>query len=204
MKTNIAILSLVAITGLSVRGDIIVPGASLTGGGSVYEVYSDNGLDVDDGRWLGALIDLNITSVGPSQALLAQGMFSSLTPGHMWYAVSPDQPIDPGLVQGSTTAFHVGFAPGYEHVTEVPILMTSGAPFLLGFWIGPSPVPTSGDVFGWAELMYDGSTLHLLDSAAETTRPGIFAGRYEAIPEPSSMLLLSLAVIGLYRRMRSG
>ena len=58
--------------------------------------------------------------------------------------------------------------------------------------------------YGWAALLWDGMELTLVDSAAETTGAGIYAGTYDAIPEPTSagLLLVGIAAALLRRKAR--
>ncbi len=65
------------------------------------------------------------------------------------------------------------------------------------------PQPDSGDYYGWVSLTYGGSELVISDSAT-AAGGGIIVGTYTQIPEPSSVLLLIVGAIGLWRRMRSG
>lgn len=184
--------------------DILVPGANFGNLDGTYYIAFDNGLDVDDEQFFFASIPLELAAGGPSSGVLQSGAGGSLTPGHMWYAVAVGQVLDPAFVQNSPTAFAVAFEPDYAHVAEEPLQVSVSEPFYLGVWIaqGRFAVPSSGDVFGWAELVYDGTSLRLLDSAAENARPGIFVGRYEAVPEPSSVLLFAFGAMSLYRRLR--
>lgn len=207
MKVIIMAIALLVLSVVQcVHAALITPGARLSSRGeNVYQIAADNGLSSDDPNFFGAAIFPEVIPGSPTWATLTIGLAGSLTPGHMWYEVYPDQFIDPDFVLGSPTAFYEGFSPDYDHVVEQPIHMDVSVPFLLGFWIADwasTGEPDSGDVFGWAELVYDGTTLQLLDSAAENAQPGIVAGRYEAIPEPSNFALIVLGVggIGLTRR----
>jgi len=82
------------------------------------------------------------------------------------------------------------------------INMTVDQPFYLAFALYGDihPVP----IYGWAELVYDGTTLSLVDSAAETTGVGIYTGTYNEIPEPytAGLALTGFAVMAIRRRLR--
>jgi hypothetical protein len=177
-----------------------IPGAWLTDfGDNTYNLHSNNGLEYGDPDYFGASILPEVSPDGPMSAVLTGGGYT-LTPGHMWYEVSLDDVIDPSFVLTSPTAFMEACSPQYEHVVEVPIQMEVSEPFYVGFWIDDwdlTGVPKPGDVFGWAQLVYDGTTLHLLDSAAENAAPGIVAGRYQSVPEPSVLILLVLGAGGI-------
>ena len=202
MKLFPAFVAFLIMSTLPVPADLIVPGASLMSSGPPigdYVLSADNGLDPEDSSWFGAFVGLNLAVDGPTSATLSSGS-GILTPGHMWYEVYADQSVDPALVLGSTTAFYVGFQPDYGHVVEDPLQIDVDVPFYLGFWIanGLDPTPDAGDVFGWAELVYDGTSLQLLDSAVENAWPGIVAGSYEPIiPEPSVFALMALGAAGV-------
>jgi len=206
MNKNLYPLMMVALGVLHAHGGLLIPGASLTNySGNAYGIYADNGLDDSDPGWAGAAIDLDVTPINSLQGILDPGFFSSLTPGHMWYEVEKNQTLDSSFILNSIDAFHIGHS-AYTHLVEESITMNSDDSFYLGFWIdhGVSSGPDAGDVFGWAELMYDGDTLHLLDSAAENDGVGIYAGQYQQVPEPSSVLLLTIGAGGIlfYRRSK--
>jgi hypothetical protein len=64
--------------------------------------------------------------------------------------------------------------------------------FYLGFWV--EGVLDYSDTYGWASLVWNGTSLTLLDSAMETTGVGLYAGTYTPVPEPATA---GLAWIGL-------
>ncbi len=75
--------------------------------------------------------------------------------------------------------------------------------FYLGFWLDADAGGAPSDIYGWAALRWDGAALTLVDSAAETTGVGIYAGTYDAIPEPATAgLLLAGIAAALLRRRR--
>ena len=87
--------------------------------------------------------------------------------------------------------------------------ITVNQPFYLAFdfplgLFNPPGNNLYADMYGWAKLNYDGTSLQLLDSAAETTGVGIFAGTQDAVPEPGTLglLLASIGAIVARRRMR--
>ena len=51
--------------------------------------------------------------------------------------------------------------------------------------------------YGWAKLLFDGETVHVLGSATERTGLGIYAGTGTAIPEPATTGLLLMGVAGI-------
>jgi len=78
--------------------------------------------------------------------------------------------------------------------------------FYLGFQLDAPPNPAFPDVpvfiYGWAALLWDGTELTLVDSAAEMSGVGLYAGTYNAIPEPSAAGLLLVGVAALVVRRR--
>ena len=58
-------------------------------------------------------------------------------------------------------------------------------------------------VFGWASFTYDGATLSLVDSAGEDAGVGIIAGQHQVVPEPSTVLLFGIGVLGVWMLRRS-
>ncbi|MGI6496797.1 MAG: PEP-CTERM sorting domain-containing protein [Kiritimatiellia bacterium] len=76
--------------------------------------------------------------------------------------------------------------------------------FYLGFRLARGGADYTKYIYGWASLLWNGTDLVLVDSAAETTGAGIYAGTYNAIPvpEPSALglLLVGAGVLALHRR----
>ncbi len=89
-----------------------------------------------------------------------------------------------------------------------PIAMPLNDIFYLGFrldcdtYLPPYYIP-SHFIYGWAALLWDGTELMLVGSAAETSGVGLYAGTYTPIPEPSMAGLLLAAVAVVLRRSRS-
>jgi hypothetical protein len=71
--------------------------------------------------------------------------------------------------------------------------------FYMGYWIDDG----LNGVYGWAELVYDGTTLTLVDSAAENDGVGIIAGQYQQVPEPATLLLFGLGGLGAWLLRRN-
>ena len=179
-------------------GELIIPGASLFDwGGNDYSIFGGSSTGL-----LGSTLDVKVDSTG--LPILLNSESSTLTPGNIWYEVAYGTAIDANYVLDSTTAFHNGYHDAFEHLTIEPITITSSALFYVGFWISDGYSPKEGDVFGWAKLSYNGTVLQLLDSAAENDGVGIYAGQYQQVPEPSSVLLLTMGAGGIlfYRRSK--
>ena len=85
--------------------------------------------------------------------------------------------------------------------------ITGNQVFYLCFWMGNGGGGTApgapGSVYGWVSLIWNGTALTVKDSAAETTGVGIYAGTYNAIPEPATagLLLAGLSALALRRRL---
>ena len=74
------------------------------------------------------------------------------------------------------------------------------------YWGAPisvSGIPEPDDKYGWVSLTHTGSELVISDSATATSG-GIIVGTYTQIPEPSSVLLLTMGSGGIlfYRRAK--
>jgi hypothetical protein len=76
--------------------------------------------------------------------------------------------------------------------------------FYLGFRLAGGGADYTKYIYGWASLLWNGTDLVLVDSAAETTGAGIYAGTYNAIPVPepsvAGLLLVGAGVVLLHRR----
>jgi len=67
--------------------------------------------------------------------------------------------------------------------------------FMLGYWVNQdvgTPGPTVDDYYCWAELQWTGSELVLLNSAGVSGAGGLYAGTWDVIPEPTTMVLFLL------------
>ena len=121
---------------------------------------------------------------------------------HWWFATQYGTAIDASAMEDAdylVNADPVEFGSIYMPLNQV---------FYLGFQLDGPPAPDYPHpplyyVYGWASLLWDGTELTLVDSAAETTGVGIYAGTYDAIPEPTSAgLLLAGIAAALLRRRR--
>ncbi len=115
---------------------------------------------------------------------------------HLWFAT------EYGVAVDSSAMADADYLANLETEEYGPIDVPLNQVFFLGFRLDGSDPPVSYYIYGWAALLWDGTQLTLVDSAAETTGVGIYAGTYDAIPEPTTagLLLAGLAVLAVRRR----
>ena len=82
------------------------------------------------------------------------------------------------------------------------LTLTEGESMYLGFRLDAYGFPPYNREYGWAELLYDGTTISVVSSATERTGLGIYAGTGSAIPEPTTAGLLLIGAMGLAWRRR--
>ena len=121
--------------------------------------------------------------------------------GHKWFTTQHGAALDTSAL---LNAEYLGRNDTYALGS---IEMPYNQVFYLGFQLdGAAPLLPDDTVafyvYGWAALLWNGTDLVLVDSAAETTGAGIYAGTYDAIPEPSAagLFLAGLAVLAMRRR----
>ena len=156
------------------------------------------GSDVSPGGGTGVLLEL-LSGPGPAFSLQADNMTAGII--HMWFATQYGAAVDESAMAGAD------FLARSDTMEFGSIGVPLNQIFYLGFRLdGPPspdyPHPPSYYIYGWAALLWNGTTLALVDSAAETTGVGIYAGTYDAIPEPTTvgLLLAGLAILAVRRR----
>jgi hypothetical protein len=77
--------------------------------------------------------------------------------------------------------------------------MLTNEVFYLGFRL-EYDVRVGTFAYGWAALRWDGSELSMVDSAAETTGVGIYAGTHTPVPEPATGALALAGLVPLVLR----
>ena len=114
---------------------------------------------------------------------------------YRWFAVGYGELIDFGLAASSD--------PFADNITSEygSIHLDSDQPFYLGFRLGGPDYPETE--YGWAELLYNGTAISVFSSATERTGVGIYAGTGMAVPEPSTIGLLSIGALCLACRRRN-
>jgi len=193
MKTyvnRICFFAFVLMCSLEVRASAVVWSvAGLSGGGANYYIGSNASPNGD------AAVEMLILDGGDNYTLSAQGYSTGI--GHIWYEAQVGAPVNAAAVAGAQP-FCNAFTAELGSIN-----MTVGQPFYLAFALY-GDIYHPDQIYGWAKLFYDGTTLTLLDSAAETTGVGIYTGTYTAIPEPcmAGLALTGLAVMAIRRRLR--
>ena len=112
---------------------------------------------------------------------------------HSWFPVIYGSLVDE-LAWQSATDFLADIGDSYDLGS---LTLTTGESLYLGFRLDAYGFPPYNREYGWAELLYDGTTISVVSSATERTGLGIYAGTGTAIPEPSSAVLLTIGVVGL-------
>ena len=157
----------------------------------------------------GATIGIELL-IGAGSDVSMQTYDMTLGIRQLWFASEYGAAVD------SSALADADFLANLEMEDFGPIGVPLNQVFYLGFQLDGPPAPDYPHpplyyVYGWASLLWDGTELTLVDSAAETTGVGIYAGTYDAIPEPSAagLLLVGIAAALLRRRrphssLRSG
>jgi len=108
--------------------------------------------------------------------------------------------IDQDLLLNSSDPFFNTYGSSGERISQTDVKISLYETVYLAFaWGG-----LGSDLCGWVALTYDDTGVHLVDSAMDMTRQGIYAGTGITVPESSTALLAlsGLAVLCLRRRKR--
>ena len=135
---------------------------------------------------------------GPGWEATLYGRNMTVGIRHWWFATQYGAAVD------ASALVNANFLVNADPMEFGSIEMPYNQVFYLGFQLDG----VGAYVYGWAALLWNGTDLTLVGSAAETTGAGIYAGTYNAIPEPSAagLLLVGLAALAMRRRhmRRSG
>ncbi len=110
---------------------------------------------------------------------------------HCWFPVEFGSLVDAHAWKNSTNPL----ANFYDIIEYGSTSLAKGVPMYLGLQLGRSDFIELE--YGWAELLYDGSSISIISSATERTGLGIYAGTGTAIPESSSAGLFIIGACGL-------
>ena len=175
---------------------VVWPAASLRHtGDNLYVIRSDLVSET------GGIISVGFEATTSFTSMTLAAWIVTAGCGNFWFETAVGAPID------SQTAMTPPFAHnlGDEFGEYAPVHLRLNEIFYLGFWfdVDEDTVPSDTvDIYGWASLLWDGTELTLVDSAAETTGVGIYAGTYDAIPEPTSAGLLLAGIAAALLRCR--
>jgi hypothetical protein len=125
-----------------------------------------------------------------------------VTIGVRVFFLSANDPFSLSQIQSQT----------YTELLEPSVyVFEDGVPFYVGLYTGANLAPPYpayppyyylDPVFGWAQLVNNGGTIQLLDSALAHQAGGIYAGTLNLIPEPSVGSLFMFGLLGLGRHWR--
>lgn len=168
---------------------LLNPGAGISGVSTNYTLSGNTGTPD------GAGIFVNIDILSPTAAFLRPEN-GTVGIGHIWYETSADTVIDPDFI-AATTPFYSIFDISN---TSGEIQMLQNQSFLTAFWLDTNSSSTTdaNDVYGWAELVWNGSELLMVDSAAENSGLGIIAGQHQAVPEPATAVLFGIGSLSAW------
>ena len=170
-------------------GDLYAPGASVGLWDENRFVISSSTEPDGGGAFAGIWVNVDPLSYIMT---MDQEHIGTVGVGHIWYEVQENIVIDADFANNTEPFFsmyNVGDLSGEIQMWPQP--------FMLGFRLGAEE-PGLNDVFGWAEFTYDGTTLSLVDSAAENDGVGIIAGQYQQVPEPATIFLFGLGGLGAW------
>ena len=125
--------------------------------------------------------------------ILLNTEMATIAIAHSWFPVIYGSLVDEVAWQ-TATDFLADIGDSYDLGS---LTLTTGESLYLGFRLDAYGFPPYNREYGWAELLYDGTIISVVSSATERTGLGIYAGTGTAIPEPSSMGLLAVGVVGL-------
>jgi hypothetical protein len=175
---------------MSVKAAAVVwPGAGLSGGGNDYWLSGRSAIGPGGG------FDFYLTQSGVNATL--QPYSYSVGLGHIWFETSLGLAVDANALSTATPLMDA-YIPEFGSLQ-----ITINEVFYLGFFVDGHP-GSFEETYGWASLAWNGTELVLLDSAAEISGVGIYAGTYTAVPEPISAVLslIGISVLLIKRKVQ--
>jgi len=153
----------------------------------------------------GASADADIAvTTSPTQAILKNNLeYYTIGYGIVLLQVDYNTLIDQDLLLNSSDPFFSTYPPypaPQIRISETDVIIPLYETVYLAFaWGG-----LGSDLCGWVALTYDDTGVHLVGSAMDMTRQGIYAGTGITVPEPSIALLAlsGLSLLLLRRRCR--
>ena len=144
--------------------------------------------------------DIKVTT-SPTQAILKNNLkYYTIGYGIVLLQVGYNTLIDQDLLLNSSDPFFSTYGSSGERISQTDVKISLYETVYLAFaWGG-----LGSDLCGWVALTYDDTGVHLVDSAMDMTRQGIYAGTGITVPEPSAVLLAlsGLSLLLLRRRCR--
>ena len=159
---------------------------------NLYEQWSDYFSLTTEVGSIGDVVwtDMEVSNlVGPGIGTLSFPSWS-ISYAEKYYLVNSGDAVDANLVNTGTPIVDNSGSSIYE----MPI--SPNQTFMLGYWVDQdtsSPyTPTVDDYYCWAQLQWTGSDLVLLKSAGVSGAGGLYAGTWDVIPEPTTIILFLL------------
>lgn len=118
---------------------------------------------------------------------------------HKWFIMDYDNLIDSRATETAEPFATIYFS----NIEFHSAILNVNQPFYLGFQIGSTEFTPYQVQYGWVELLFDGDSLNYVSSATERTGLGIYAGTGTAVPEPSTIGLLSIGALGMAWKRRT-
>lgn len=197
LNRSCAALALPLLFGTAAQAATVVWPAVQFGPDESYNSTHAIGSDISPGGGAGVWLEV-VCGPGLEATLYARDMTVGI--GHSWFTTQYGAALDASAL---VNAEYLGRNDTYKLGS---IEMPYDEVFYLGFQLDAPPNPAFPDVpvfiYGWAALLWDGTELTLVDSAAEMSGVGLYAGTYNAIPEPSAAGLLLVGVAALVVRRR--